>query len=226
MSSIPWLNSRAYLTSTIQNKGLRRGIAYLTSWQLGSLLTASYLIWLVVRFAMQPEWLDKLPISVTEAMELAEIGRGITLAFLWGGIILRNYLRNRPRKISQLTYETLVNMDQDELVRCVSEMFKDKGYRVARRGHKGSRGIDLELTNRSGERAIVICRSRRGAVGESEVRYLFGTLLQENAVKGFLVTTGDISKPAWLWAMGKPITVISGKTLLNIAASMKGSTRS
>lgn len=222
MSSISWLNSRGDLTSAANNKGLLKGIAYLTSWQLAGLISAIYLLWLLLRFTVQPTWLEKLPVSVTEALEFAEIGRGVTLAILWIVIVVRNRLRNKRSQYRsrELTREQLSEMDQYELKQYVSGLFKEKGYRVVQRGDKGDHGYDLEIKNRSGQRAIVLCRSGRSAVGDSEVRYLFGTLQSENAVRAFLVTTGEISKPAWLWTEGKPITVISGNTLLNIAASL------
>ena len=222
MSSISWLNNRSDLTSAPYNKGLLKGISYLTSWQLAGLISAFYLLWLLIRFTVQPAWLDKLPISVTEALEFAEIGRGVTLAILWIVIVARNRLRRKRSQFRsrELTREQLSEMDQYELKQYVAGLFKEKGYRVVQKGDKGDHGYDLEIKNKSGQRAIVLCRSRRSAVGDSEVRYLFGTLQSENAVRAFLVTTGEISKPAWLWTEGKPITVISGNTLLNIAASL------
>jgi len=132
MSSISWLNGRGDLTSTPYNKGLLKGISYLTSWQLAGLISAFYLLWLLIRFTVQPAWLDKLPISVTEALEFAEIGRGVTLAILWIVIVARNRLRRKRSQFRsrELTREQLSEMDQYELKKYVAGLFKEKGYRV------------------------------------------------------------------------------------------------
>ena len=95
MSSISWLNGRDDLTSAANNTGLFKGVRYLTSWQLAGLISALYLLWLLLRFTVQPTWLDKLPISVTEALEFAEIGRGVTLALLWIAIVVRKRMRKK-----------------------------------------------------------------------------------------------------------------------------------
>jgi hypothetical protein len=40
-------------------------------------------------------------------------------------------------------------------------------------------------------------------------------------MRGFLVTTADISASAEAWAKGKPITLIDGPTLVDIAGSLE-----
>ena len=50
------------------------------------------------------------------------------------------------------------------------------------------------------------------------VRELYGTLVHERAAHAFLVTTAVISDAAREWASNKPMTLIDGKTLAQIAA--------
>jgi restriction system protein len=49
---------------------------------------------------------------------------------------------------------------------------------------------------------------------ESAVRDLYGTLLNEGANKGILVTTSDFGPDAFEFAKGKPLTLMSGGNLL------------
>ena len=74
-------------------------------------------------------------------------------------------------------------------------------------------------------RAIVQCKRYRDTVGEEIVRGLFGTLLHETAHHAFLVTTADISSAAAKWAAGKPMTLIDGPTLVDIAQAIDEATR-
>jgi len=49
------------------------------------------------------------------------------------------------------------------------------------------------------------------------VRDLYGTMLHEEASHAFLVTTGAISSAAYAWTEGKPMTLVDGEGLLDLA---------
>jgi restriction system protein len=53
-------------------------------------------------------------------------------------------------------------------------------------------------------------------VGVSAVRDLYGTLMNEGATKGVLVTTSDYGPDAYEFANGKPITLLNGANLLHL----------
>ncbi|MCJ7571569.1 MAG: restriction endonuclease, partial [Candidatus Thermoplasmatota archaeon] len=53
-------------------------------------------------------------------------------------------------------------------------------------------------------------------VGVSAVRDLYGTVLNEGASKGILVTTSDYGPDAYEFAKGKPLTLLSGSNLLHL----------
>ena len=55
-------------------------------------------------------------------------------------------------------------------------------------------------------------------VGVSAVRDLYGTILNEGATKGILVTTSDYGPDAYEFARGKPITLLNGSHLLHLLA--------
>jgi restriction system protein len=50
----------------------------------------------------------------------------------------------------------------------------------------------------------------------SAVRDLFGTVMNEGATKGILVTTADYGPDAYEFAKGKPITLLNGSNLLHL----------
>jgi restriction system protein len=70
---------------------------------------------------------------------------------------------------------------------------------------------------RGGKIAIQAKRYTR-TVGVSAVRDLYGTVLNEGATKGILVTTSDYGPDAYEFARGKPITLLSGANLLHLLA--------
>jgi restriction system protein len=56
----------------------------------------------------------------------------------------------------------------------------------------------------------------KNTVGVSSVRDLFGTMHNEGASKGILVTTSGYGKAAYDFANGKPIELITGGNLLHL----------
>jgi restriction system protein len=64
----------------------------------------------------------------------------------------------------------------------------------------------------------IVIQAKRYAytVGVSAVRDLYGTVLNEGASKGILVTTSDYGPDAYEFANGKPLTLLSGSHLLHL----------
>lgn len=55
-------------------------------------------------------------------------------------------------------------------------------------------------------------------MGVAAVRDLFGTVHNEGATKGILVTTSDYGPDAYEFAKGKPLTLLTGSELLYLLA--------
>jgi len=53
-------------------------------------------------------------------------------------------------------------------------------------------------------------------VGVSAVRDLYGTVINEGATKGILITTADYGPDAYEFAKGKPLTLLNGSNLLHL----------
>ena len=139
-----------------------------------------------------------------------------TLIVLWGGLLWTRH-REKNAPIPLLSAAELLELAPGEFEKHVALVFRSKGYQVRRRGKSGDHGVDLEVFPSSGRLGIVQCKRYRSTVGEQVVRDLYGTMLHENAVHAFLVTAGGISAAARAWAQDKPITLVDGERLLELA---------
>lgn len=65
-----------------------------------------------------------------------------------------------------------------------------------------------------GGKIVIQAKRYTNVVGVSAVRDLYGTVLNEGATKGILVTTSNYGNDAYSFAQGKPITLMNGANLL------------
>ena len=73
-----------------------------------------------------------------------------------------------------------------------------------------------------GGKVVIQAKRYRHTVGVSAVRDLFGTLQNEGASKGILVTTSGYGSASFEFAQGKPIELIDGGQLLYLLAEHAG----
>jgi restriction system protein len=67
-----------------------------------------------------------------------------------------------------------------------------------------------------GGKIVIQAKRYSHTVGVSAVRDLYGTLMNEGATKGVLVTTSDYGPDAYTFANGKPISLLNGANLLHL----------
>lgn len=65
-----------------------------------------------------------------------------------------------------------------------------------------------------GGKIVIQAKRYTNVVGVSAVRDLYGTVLNEGATKGILVTTSNYGNDAYEFAKGKPLTLMNGANLL------------
>jgi restriction system protein len=65
-----------------------------------------------------------------------------------------------------------------------------------------------------GGKIVIQAKRYTNTVGVAAVRDLFGTVHNEGATKGILVTTSDYGPDAYEFANGKPLTLLAGSELL------------
>jgi restriction system protein len=197
-----------------------RSRRYLRGWVILAFFTAVFLAWIAYRLLMKPVWPDLFPL-LRELIDLGEAASAFSLTFLWLGLWWQRRTRSQTRpQVKSVSLERLYALSPADFEKYVGALFRRKGYQVSLRGGSGDHGVDLELVGQDGRRAIVQCKRYQHTVGEDIVRELFGTMIHERSIRGFLVTTAEISASAKRWAQGKPITLIDGPTLVEIAQSL------
>lgn len=67
-----------------------------------------------------------------------------------------------------------------------------------------------------GGKIVIQAKRYTNTVGVSAVRDLYGTVMNEGATKGILVTTADYGPDAYKFAKDKPITLLNGGNLLHL----------
>lgn len=105
-------------------------------------------------------------------------------------------------------------------------VFEELGYEAVHTGGSGDGGIDLVLETPDGARALAQCKRYSETVGPAAVREFFGVLTHENAIRGYLVTTGTFSLESERWAHGKPIVLVDGSQFANVLNESSGETHS
>ena len=70
-----------------------------------------------------------------------------------------------------------------------------------------------------GGKIVIQAKRYTNTVGVSAVRDLYGTVHNEGATKGILVTTSDFGPDAHGFAQGKPLTLLNGNQLLFLLES-------
>lgn len=73
-----------------------------------------------------------------------------------------------------------------------------------------------------GGKAVIQAERYRNTFGVSAVRDLYGTLQNEGASKGILVTTSGYGKASFDFATGKPIELLDGANLLYLLREHTG----
>lgn len=67
-----------------------------------------------------------------------------------------------------------------------------------------------------GGKIVIQAKRYTNTVGVNAVRDLYGTVMNEGATKGILVTTSDYGPDAYEFANGKPLTLLNGANLLHL----------
>lgn len=117
----------------------------------------------------------------------------------------------------------LAAMDWEDFEHLIREIFEKefsvsggevKVTRASRDG--GVDAIAFDPDPIRGGKIVIQAKRYTNTVGVSAVRDLYGTLMNEGATKGILVTTADYGPDAYEFAKGKPLALLNGGNLLSL----------
>jgi restriction system protein len=117
----------------------------------------------------------------------------------------------------------LAAMDWEDFEHLIRELFekefKASGGEVKVTQASRDGGVDAVAFDPDpirGGKIVIQAKRYTNTVGVSAVRDLYGTVMNEGATKGILVSTADYGPDAYEFAKGKPLTLLSGSNLLHL----------
>lgn len=111
----------------------------------------------------------------------------------------------------------LMDLSPFEFENLVSNLFDRMGLETKQTRSSRDGGVDAVAFDTRpvlGGKVVIQCKRYRNTVGVSAVRDLYGTMLNEGANKGILVTTSGYGPDAFDFSKDKPIELIDGGGLL------------
>ena len=116
--------------------------------------------------------------------------------------------QNGSRKEENRPKSSAIHLSDLELEKLAEQVYKKLGYSVQHVGQTGDHGIDVLLINPNNKKEIVQCKQWSKPVGEAALRDLYGAMMHDQAVRGWIWAPRGFSGPAKAWAKGKPIVLV------------------
>jgi hypothetical protein len=117
----------------------------------------------------------------------------------------------------------LAAMDWEDFEHLIRELFEKEfsqsGGEVKVTRASRDHGVDAVAFDPDpirGGKIVIQAKRYTNTVGVSSFRDLYGTVMNEGATKGILVTTADYGPDAYEFAKGKPLTLLNGSNLLHL----------
>ena len=114
-------------------------------------------------------------------------------------------------------------MDWQDFENLIRELFEKEfapeGGEVKITRASRDEGVDAVIFDPDplrGGKIVIQAKRYTNTVGLSAVRDLYGTVMNEGAMKGILVTTTDYGPDAYKFAQDKPLTLLNGSNLLHL----------
>jgi restriction system protein len=119
----------------------------------------------------------------------------------------------------------LMELSPTEFEGLITNLFAAMGLNTRQTQASRDGGVDcVAFDSRPifGGKVVIQAKRYKNTVGVSAVRDLFGTVQNEGASKGILVTTSGYGKAAFEFAKGKPLELLDGGNLLHLLAEHAG----
>ena len=111
----------------------------------------------------------------------------------------------------------LMALTPSEFESLITNLFQAMGLEARQTQASRDGGVDCVAFDPRpifGGKVVIQAKRYKNTVGVSAVRDLFGTVQNEGASKGILVTTSGYGKASYDFAQGKPLELLSGSNLL------------
>ena len=119
----------------------------------------------------------------------------------------------------------LMELNPREFESLITNLFEKMGLETRQTRPSRDGGVDCVAYDPRpifGGKVVIQAKRYKNTVGVSAVRDLFGTVQNEGASKGILVTTSGFGKSSFEFADGKPLELLSGSHLLYLLAEHCG----
>jgi restriction system protein len=119
----------------------------------------------------------------------------------------------------------LMELSPGEFESLITNLFEKMGLETRLTQASRDGGVDCVAYDTRpifGGKVVIQAKRYKHTVGVSAVRDLFGTVQNEGASKGILVTTSGYGKAAFDFASGKPLELLSGEHLLYLLKEHAG----
>ncbi|MBA0884289.1 restriction endonuclease [Flavobacterium sp. BBQ-18] len=133
----------------------------------------------------------------------------------------KRFVNSKDINFDETTNLALMNWEEFEhLIRELFEKeFNNNGSQVKVTQASRDGGVDAIAFDPDpirGGKIVIQAKRYTNTVGVAAVRDLYGTVMNEGANKGILVTTSDYGPDSYEFAKGKPITLLNGGNLLHL----------
>lgn len=119
----------------------------------------------------------------------------------------------------------LMELTPGEFENLITNLFSKMGLDTRQTQPSRDGGVDcVAFDPRSilGGKVVIQAKRYKGTVGVSAVRDLYGTVHNEGASKGILVTTSGYGRASFEFASGKPLELLDGRNLLYLLEEHAG----
>jgi len=123
------------------------------------------------------------------------------------------------------TRPNLMELSPSEFESLITNLFEKMGLETRQTQASRDGGVDCVAYDPRpifGGKVVIQAKRYKNTVGVSAVRDLYGTMQNEGASKGILVTTSGYGKSSFEFAAGKPLELLSGTHLLYLLAENAG----
>jgi restriction system protein len=123
------------------------------------------------------------------------------------------------------TRPNLMELTPTQFEALIGNLFEQMGLDTRQTQASRDGGVDCVAWDHRpifGGKVIIQAKRYKNTVGVSAVRDLFGTMQNEGASKGILVTTSGYGRSSYEFAEGKPLELLTGSNLLHLLAEHAG----